>query len=607
VVARHGVSEIGEAWKRFVWGIANQPIRTKFTIGFSLIALLFLAAIGSAAFAFNIVTDTVHESAQEAKRIAELREVRDLVGQAPARVAAYVASDREGAAASLANDLSAASSRLQAAQAYADQPAFRTRLKIAGRTLGEVRDALSGLRESQARVRAYDSEVRAAEALARDQLVARFAGELVPAAVKAQDDLQRVVEAARNRAAERAAAQVAWLNGALVMVSLLCLGLMAGVMWLLSQLVVTPMRAVTNAMREIVGGVRGLRIPATRRRDEIGELARTIARFQDNIVEVERLQAAQASEAAWREAAERADAERALEMQRQAEEERQRALREMADSFETTVSHVVEAVAGAAKQIEGGARVVADAAQENAVVTAGAASAAEQASMSVSTVASATEEMARSINEVSARVLESTRIAHEAVERTAQTDRIVAGLSQDAQKIGEIVELIQSIAEQTNLLALNATIEAARAGAAGRGFAVVASEVKSLASQTAKATEDIARQIAAVQNVSGEAVAAISDIRATIREISEISASVAAAVEQQSITTQEISRNTHQAASGTVEVAENIKQVRRDADATGAAAARALQSAADLSGQAALLQTEVGAFLARVRAPAQAA
>gem|GEM_PF-2189306 len=598
---------LGEVRLRLVRGVADQPIGRKFSIGFGLIAFLFVAAIGSAALSFNAVNDRVQEAAEQARRIAQLREVRDVVGGVPARVTAYIASGRDGAAASIVADLSVASGRLRTAQADADNPVYRRRLEAAIGALADVRDAVNGVRESEARVRSYDETSGAYERSALQQQRLRLTDEVVPAALRAQDELQRVAEAARDRAAAQAAAQVARLNSALVLVSLLCLGIMAGVMWLLGQLVVTPMRAVTDAMREIVAGARGLRIPAARRRDEIGELARTIAKFQDSIAEVERLQAAQAEEAARREAAERAEAARAEELRRRAEEDRQRALSEMADSFETTVSHIVEAVAGAARQIEGGARVVADAAQENALVTAGAASAAEQASMSVSTVASATEEMARSINEVSARVLESTRIAHDAVERTSQTDRIVAGLSEDAQKIGEIVELIQSIAEQTNLLALNATIEAARAGAAGRGFAVVASEVKSLASQTARATEDIARQIAAVQHVSGEAVAAISEIRSTIRGMSEISASVAAAVEQQSITTQEISRNTHQAASGTVEVADNIKQVRRDADATGAAAARALASAAELSNQAATLQSEVRAFLARVRAPAQAA
>lgn len=581
--ARFNGSASHRAWKRLEWAFANQPIQRKFSIGFGLIALLFVAAIGSAAFAFSVVTETVRESAEEARGIAELRTVRETVVGVPSRLANAVATGDAAAVTRLASDLGVAIDRLQAARSGSDPKDYRGKLDVAASTVGDLRGAVGEVGMS------------IAAGVEAGKLVDRIDDRLTPAALMAQDDLERLVERQRDLTAAHAADEMDSLNQRLIFVSILCLALTGAVMWLLGELVVRPTRAVTRAMREIVAGTHDRHIPATRRRDEIGELARTVAMFRDNAAEVERLQAARTAEA-----------ERVEALRRQAEEERQTALRAMADGFEATVSHIVEAVAGASRQIEAGARVVADAAQENALVTAGAASAAEQASVSVSTVASATEEMARSINEVSARVLESTHIAQHAVERTADTDRIVAGLSEDAQKIGEIVELIQSIAEQTNLLALNATIEAARAGTAGRGFAVVASEVKSLAAQTARATEDIARQIGSVQAVSAAAVEAISDIRGTIRDLNDISTSVAAAVEQQAITTQEISRNTHQAASGTVEVAENINQVRRDADATGAAAGRALESAADLASQAATLQAEVRGFLARVRTPVAA-
>jgi methyl-accepting chemotaxis protein len=210
--------------------------------------------------------------------------------------------------------------------------------------------------------------------------------------------------------------------------------------------------------------------------------------------------------------------------------------------------------------------------------------------------------MSKTISEVAARVVDSTLIADRAVVRVKRTDEIVAGLSRDAKKIGDVVSLIQEIAEQTNLLALNATIEAARAGDAGRGFSVVASEVKTLANQTARATQEIAAQVSSIQAVTSEAVEAISEIREIIREMNDISVTVAAAVDQQSVTTTEISRNTQQAAAGTYEVAANIAQVRAGADATGQAAQQSRLAAVDLARQSEHLRREVDAFLDRVRA-----
>jgi methyl-accepting chemotaxis protein len=231
-----------------------------------------------------------------------------------------------------------------------------------------------------------------------------------------------------------------------------------------------------------------------------------------------------------------------------------------------------------------------------------AARASSEASSNVQSVAAASEELSASIGDISRQVTHAASIAARAVEQARLTDNTVQGLTETASKIGDVVKLINDIAGQTNLLALNATIEAARAGEAGRGFAVVASEVKSLASQTAKATEDISQQIAAVQRVAQEAMEAIKGIGGTIAEVSEVATTIAAAVEQQGAATMEITRNTQQAAQGTRDVSENIAGVSSGADATGNSA-QSVKSAADaLGSQAQHLRNQVNDFLGRIRA-----
>ena len=218
------------------------------------------------------------------------------------------------------------------------------------------------------------------------------------------------------------------------------------------------------------------------------------------------------------------------------------------------------------------------------------------------TVAAAAEELASSIQEISRQVTDSTRIAGEAVSEVEQTSAKIQGLSDAALRIGEVVTLITDIAEQTNLLALNATIEAARAGEAGKGFAVVASEVKNLASQTARATQEISQQITGIQSATRDSVTAISSINRTIGRMNEITASVAAAVEEQGAATAEIARNVEQAASGTQDVSTNIQGVTAAAGETSLASRQIQDAARNLSAQSERLQAEVGRFLAEVRA-----
>jgi methyl-accepting chemotaxis protein len=230
------------------------------------------------------------------------------------------------------------------------------------------------------------------------------------------------------------------------------------------------------------------------------------------------------------------------------------------------------------------------------------ASVSEEASTNVQTVAAATEQLSASINEISRQVAESTNIAGEAVAQAEQTNAGVQALADAAQRIGDVVKLISGIAEQTNLLALNATIEAARAGEAGKGFAVVASEVKSLATQTAKATEEITAQVAAIQGATGASVQAIQAIGGTINRVNQIAAAIAAAVEEQGAATQEIARNVQQASNGTTQVSGHIASVSQAAGETGVAAGEVLSSAKGLARLSEALRDDVDRFVGNIRA-----
>ncbi len=362
-------------------------------------------------------------------------------------------------------------------------------------------------------------------------------------------------------------------------------GLLLGIAfaWFIGSAIARPILGMTGAMRKLADGDTGAEIPGVGRKDEIGAMAGTLQVFKDNRIAADRLAAEQAAE-------------------QKAKEQRAARLEALTGGFEKTAGELVGMVSSAATELQATAHAMTTTARQTTQQATTVAAAAEEASVNVQTVASAAEELASSIGEISRQVAQSAKIAGRAVEDAKRTDTVVRALAEGAQKIGEVVGLISNIAGQTNLLALNATIEAARAGDAGKGFAVVASEVKSLATQTAKATDDIARQIAQIQVATKEAVESIQSIGATIGEVSEIAAAIAAAVEEQGSATQEIARNVQQAAIGTTEVTSTIGGVSEGASTTGAAATQVLGAAAELSRQSERLSGEVGRFIAGVKA-----
>jgi methyl-accepting chemotaxis protein len=342
-------------------------------------------------------------------------------------------------------------------------------------------------------------------------------------------------------------------------------------------------RQITETMTRLASHDLQAVVEGQDRQDEIGAMATAVQVFKENIVKADQLSAEQATERATKE-------KRAAHLDR------------ILGSFEVTARDMVGLLSSGSTELEATARAMSGSAdatnqQANAVAVA-----AEEAAAGVHTVAAAAEELTASIHEITRQVAQSAKMATRAVNDAQRTNGIVAALAEGAEKIGNVVGLISSIAGQTNLLALNATIEAARAGDAGKGFAVVASEVKSLASQTGRATEEIAAQITQIQAATTEAVTAIRSISASIEEVSAISTTIASAVEQQGAATAEIARNVQQTATATQAVTSNIGGVGQAANDSSASATQVLSAAGDLSKQAERLSTEVNTFVSNVKA-----
>ena len=374
---------------------------------------------------------------------------------------------------------------------------------------------------------------------------------------------------------------VMWVLG----LAILGIGVIAGgIAWMIGRSISRPLGLLGDRMQALANGSLEGDIPGIGRGDEVGKMAATVQIFKDNAMRIRGLEKAEA------------------ETQGRAAAERRAAMENLASDFERSVNGIVRSVSTAAAGMQSTAQSMTATASDASARAATVGAASESASNNVGTVAAAAEELSSSVAEISRQVTRSSEIASQAVAGAERTNATVGALSTGAEKIGEVVKLIHSIAAQTNLLALNATIEAARAGESGRGFAVVASEVKALANQTAKATEEISAQVAAMQASTSDAVLSIGGITETIAQMSEITVGLSTAIEQQGDATREIARNIQSVAAGSSEINANIGGVTTAAAATGTAASDVLSNARELDNQSGMLRVAVDEFLTKVRA-----
>jgi methyl-accepting chemotaxis protein len=555
--------------------LANVKILPRLLIGFGILVLL-IAGLSGFAISSDQRSQAIFERVGHLKSAEILDErAEKRLSQARLHVWTALATDDDSQWQQAATAFKLAHQRLNELLAGTSNP---QRAEMVQKLLAMV----ATFEDKAARLKAFKGKNSALDT--PEGQTATFAAQ---GAALALDGLAEEIADAYNKAAtadeSEAADEIARsVNVAIAIgIASVVLGLVIAIA--MARGIATPIKAITVAMGRLARRDMATAITGSERKDEIGAMAAAVQVFKDSMIMAD-------------EAASREHAERALK------EQRATTLEDLARGFEEKIGLLVGTLSASSTEMEATAKAMAVTADQTSHQAGTVAAAAEEASAGVQTVASAAEELSASIAEITRQVAQSAKVTDKAVTDARRTDSIVRTLADDAQKIGDVVGLITNIAGQTNLLALNATIEAARAGDAGKGFAVVASEVKSLAQQTAKATENIAAQIGHIQDATREAVEAIHSITGTIEEVGSIAMTIAAAVEQQGAATSEIARNVQQTARAAQDVTANITGVGRAAAETGSAATQVLSAAGELSEQSETLTAEVHSFVEGVRA-----
>ncbi|WP_119168958.1 methyl-accepting chemotaxis protein [Algihabitans albus] len=555
----------------------NLPIVRKLTVAFAGMFLIGVLASGVGLMQMSAIQESAQATRTTIETRGHLEELREAFIEQQGAIRALLLSGE------------------RAYVAQYDQAVERYGLSygVARNSLSDQESVLTKLAALNEEVAAWQNDVAARqirlmrEPLTIDEARAmEVSGLSTMAMQRVQQIYVGLLEGKRveieNRAAEENAA-FSTAFAVLIAGALLSLAAAVGFCLLLVRSLSRPISAMTRAMSRLADGDTSVEVPSVGRGDEVGAMAAAVQVFKDNAIRNAELAAASEQEAAERSA--RADR-----------------LRGVTESFSRDIGDVLDQVTGAARQLQGTSTSLTSTAQETSERASNVASSSERASQNVETVAAASEELGASIQEITRQVNKQRELAGEAAKDAKASDAEVRRLADSAQKIGDVVSLITDIAEQTNLLALNATIEAARAGEAGKGFAVVASEVKNLASQTAKATEQISRDIDAIQSQTSATVGSIDVIGQRIGSISEIATAVATAVEEQSAATQEISRNVQSAAAGARDVNDNISGVTETAGGLDRSSSELADASRVLTTQSEELQRFVARFVEDVRA-----